>query len=86
MVNTRLICHLPIIVPPDCGELRVGNYSRPWVEGEAFVFDDSVEHEAINRSDRERVVLLFDIWRPELTEEERHWVRTLLQAVDSFSD
>jgi aspartyl/asparaginyl beta-hydroxylase (cupin superfamily) len=86
MVNTRLICHLPIIVPPDCGALRVGNYSRPWVEGEAFVFDDSVEHEAINRSDRERVVLLFDIWRPELSEDERHWVRTLLQAVDSFSD
>ena len=86
MVNTRLICHLPIIVPPDCGELRVGNYVRPWVEGEAFVFDDSMEHEAINRSDRERVVLLFDIWRPELTEAERHWVRTLLQAVDSFSD
>ncbi|MHA7815893.1 MAG: aspartyl/asparaginyl beta-hydroxylase domain-containing protein [Pseudohaliea sp.] len=86
MVNTRLICHLPIIVPPDCGELRVGNYTRPWVEGEAFVFDDSVEHEAINRSEHERVVLLFDIWRPELTEDERHWVRTLLQAVDTFSD
>lgn len=86
MVNTRLICHLPIIAPPDCGELRVGNESRPWVEGEAFVFDDSVEHEATNRSDRERVVLLFDLWRPELTEEERHWVRTLLQAVDSFGD
>ncbi|MEQ8265060.1 aspartyl/asparaginyl beta-hydroxylase domain-containing protein [Pseudohaliea sp.] len=59
---------------------------RPWVEGEAFVFDDSMEHEAINRSDRERVVLLFDIWRPELTEAEWHWVRTLLHAVDSFSD
>lgn len=86
MVNTRLICHLPIIVPRNCGELRVGNYSRPWVEGEALVFDDSIEHEAINRSDESRVVLLFDIWRPELSEDERHWVRTLLQAVDSFGD
>lgn len=86
MLNTRLICHLPLIVPPNCGALRVGNTTRPWVEGEAFVFDDSVEHEAWNDSDRERVVLLFDVWRPELSDEERHWVRELLQAVDKFGD
>jgi aspartate beta-hydroxylase len=86
MLNTRLICHLPLIVPENCGALRVGNSTRPWVEGEAFVFDDSVEHEAWNDSDRERVVLLFDIWRPELSEAERNWVRALLQAVQRFED
>ncbi len=84
-VNTRLICHLPLIVPPDCGALRVGNYERAWREGEAFVFDDSMEHEAWNPSARERVVLLFDIWRPELTDEERHWVSRMLQAVDAYN-
>ncbi|MFT7286557.1 MAG: aspartate beta-hydroxylase [Halieaceae bacterium] len=84
MVNTRLICHLPLVVPANCGALRVGNYTRPWVEGEGFVFDDSIEHEAWNDSDAERVVLLFDIWRPELSEEERRWVSELLQAVDAF--
>jgi aspartyl/asparaginyl beta-hydroxylase (cupin superfamily) len=84
-VNTRLICHLPLIVPPDCGALRVGNYERAWREGEAFVFDDSMEHEAWNPSARERVVLLFDIWRPELTDEERHWVSQMLQAVDAYN-
>ena len=84
MLNTRLICHLPLIVPPNCGALRVGNTTRPWIEGEAFVFDDSVEHEAWNDSDQERVVLLFDLWRPELSDEERRWVRELLQAVQNF--
>ena len=83
-VNTRLICHLPLIVPADCGALRVGNHQVPWVEGEGFVFDDSMEHEAWNLSQRERVVLLFDIWRPELTQEERHWVAQMLQAVDAY--
>lgn len=83
-VNTRLICHLPLIVPPDCGALRVGNYRRTWREGELLVFDDSMEHEAWNPGARERVVLLFDIWRPELTNDERQWVSTMLQAVKSY--
>lgn len=83
-VNSRLICHLPLLVPQNCGELRVGNDSRPWREGELLVFDDSVEHEAWNRSNETRVVLLFDIWRPELTADERHWVSTMLQAVKAF--
>lgn len=84
VLNTRLICHLPLIVPENCGALRVGNYQREWREGEAFVFDDSVEHEAWNHSAQPRVVLLFDVWRPELTEEERHWVSQMLLAVDAY--
>lgn len=44
LLNTRLICHLPLIVPPHCGALRVGNEVRPWVEGELLIFDDSIEH------------------------------------------
>ena len=77
--NTRLVCHLPLIVPRDCG-FRVGNETRPWVEGKVLVFDDSIEHEAWNGSDRDRVVLIFDIWRPELTEQERREVGALFQA------
>lgn len=83
-VNTRLICHLPLVVPPQCGELRVGNDRRSWREGELLVFDDTMEHEAWNESREERVVLLFDIWRPELGEAERHWVATMLQAVKAY--
>ena len=86
LVNTRLICHLPLIVPENCGALRVGNHQRTWREGEAFVFDDSVEHEAWNNADSARVVLLFDVWRPELSEEEQHWVSLMLQAVGDYDD
>jgi len=85
MVNTRLICHLPLIVPENCGAIRVGNETRPWVEGELLIFDDSMVHEAWNDSDEERVVLLFDIWRPELTEEERVLVTTVLTAARHYS-
>lgn len=83
-LNTRLICHLPLIVPPGCF-LRVGNEQREWRAGEAWVFDDTIEHEAMNRSDHSRVVLIFDIWRPELTDRERDQVSALLAAIDSFS-
>jgi aspartyl/asparaginyl beta-hydroxylase (cupin superfamily) len=82
--NARLFCHLPLIVPPDCGRLRVGNESRPWVEGKLMVFDDTVEHEAFNPSARLRVVLLFDIWRPELTARERELVDRLLTSLVDF--
>ena len=81
MVNTRLICHLPLIVPPGCG-LRVGNDTREWVEGRAWAFDDTIEHEAWNTSDQTRVILLFDIWRPELTEDERRLVNAMFAAID----
>jgi len=83
-INTRLICHLPLFTPPDCG-FRVGNEERPWITGKTFVFDDTIEHEAWNSSDQTRVVLLFDIWRPELSTQEQGLIASLLQGVDSFS-
>ena len=82
-LNTRLICHLPLIVPDGCA-LRVGNETRPWIEGQTLIFDDTIEHEAWNTSDQLRVVLLFDIWRPELSLDERDLVAAMLAAVDSY--
>jgi tetratricopeptide (TPR) repeat protein len=82
--NARFICHLPLIVPDGCA-MRVGAETRPWREGEACVFDDSVEHEAWNRHpDQLRVVLIFDVWRPEITAAERTMICDLMQAVDRF--
>jgi aspartate beta-hydroxylase len=81
--NVRLICHLPLIVPGNCA-LRVGNETRSWREGELMIFDDSIEHEAWNGSGELRVILLFDIWRPELSAEERALVSTLISSVDAF--
>lgn len=85
VLNTRMICHLPLIVPPGCF-LRVGNEKREWVEGKAWVFDDSIEHEAWNTSDQTRVILLFEAWRPELTERERELVTTMFAAIDGYGE
>lgn len=83
IVNTQLVCHLPLIVPPNC-ELRVGNEIRSWEAGKLLIFDDSIEHEAWNRSDQTRVVLLFDIWRPEIMGRERDALTTLFEAVEEY--
>jgi len=81
--NFRLICHLPLLVPDQCS-LRVGNEARQWQEGKLLVFDDSIEHEAWNRSSEIRVVLLFDIWRPELSQKERILLSAMLTSIDRF--
>jgi len=83
LINTRLICHLPVITPPGC-VFRVGNEVREWRDGQAWAFDDTIEHEAANNSDRDRVVLIFDVWKPELTEEERALVSALFQTIDGY--
>jgi aspartyl/asparaginyl beta-hydroxylase (cupin superfamily) len=81
--NTRLIVHLPLIVPPGCG-FRVGAERREWHPGKAFIFDDTFEHEAWNDSDELRAVLILDIWNPHITEAEREMVRTVTADVGEF--
>ncbi|MHA6767196.1 aspartyl/asparaginyl beta-hydroxylase domain-containing protein [Sphingobium ummariense] len=83
LLNTRLICHLPLVVSEE-GALRVGSETRAWTPGEMLIFDDSIEHEAWNRGTRTRVVLLFEIWRPEIREEEREALARLFEAIDLF--
>ncbi|MBU1257181.1 MAG: aspartyl/asparaginyl beta-hydroxylase domain-containing protein, partial [Alphaproteobacteria bacterium] len=83
LLNTRLICHLPLLAPSDCA-LRVGAETRAWRTGEMLIFDDSVEHEAWNRSAETRVVLLFEVWRPEILPEEREALTRLFEAIDQF--
>lgn len=80
--NARLVCHLPLIVPEGCW-FRVGAESRYWQEGQAFVFDDSIEHEAANPSDKLRVVFIFDVWHPGLSETERDAVRAVIASEGS---
>lgn len=57
-----LRCHVGLIVPDGCA-IRVGQQTRAWREGEVFVFDDTYEHEAWNRSESPRVVMLLDFKR-----------------------
>jgi len=86
VANTRLVCHLPLIVPSDCG-FRCGETIREWRVGEAFVFDDTIEHEAWNDSDQLRVVLIVDLWAPTLGPRERNAVAAVIGASGaSFRD
>lgn len=84
LINTRLICHLPVLVPGPAW-LRVGSETQFWQEGRVCIFDDSVEHEAKNDAAETRVVLLFDIWRPELSLKEREEVAKFLGAISTYS-
>ena len=81
--NTRLIAHLPLIIPEGC-RFRVGNDMRPWVMGESFVFDDTIEHEAWNDSDQLRAVLIFDVWNPLLSAAERALVSAMTTALNDY--
>ncbi len=83
VTNTRLVVHLPLIIPERC-RFRVGNETREWKRGEAWVFDDTIEHEAWNGSDELRVILIFDIWHPALSEAERDLVCALLAAQSKY--
>lgn len=66
----RLRLHLGVKVPPKC-RIRVGRETREWAEGKVLAFHDSHEHETWNDSDRDRIVLIVDLWHPDLTLAER---------------
>ncbi|HEX2789605.1 MAG TPA: aspartyl/asparaginyl beta-hydroxylase domain-containing protein [Steroidobacteraceae bacterium] len=83
VTNTRLVGHLPLIVPPDCA-LKVGGELHVWQPGRVVVFDDTYEHEAWNRSDQIRVVMIFDIWNPYLTPVERLAVAELIPRIGAL--
>jgi aspartate beta-hydroxylase len=83
VTNTRLTVHLSLIVPPGCG-FRVGATTREWVPGEAWVFDDTIEHEAWNPSDTPRAILIFDIWNPLLTPAERDLIQTATEVYGRY--
>ena len=81
VTNVRSVVHLPLIVPEGC-EFRVGGETREWVKGRAFAFDDTIEHEAWNRSEHDRAVLIIDVWNPYLSDHERAMICRLYEAAD----
>jgi aspartate beta-hydroxylase len=83
VTNARLVCHVPLVIPPGCG-FRVGSETRQWEPGKAWVFDDTIEHEAWNDSDEPRYILIIDLWNPYLTEPEREWVRAAMAAIAEY--
>lgn len=82
--NHKLAVHLPLLVPDACA-IRVGSETRGWTEGECLIFDDSFEHEAWNRSDHIRVVLIMEIWNPDVTAVEQAALRKTIAALAEFN-
>jgi len=75
--NIRVRCHLGIRIPQgDCG-LRVDNEVHRWEQGKCIVFDDYYEHEAWNNTAEPRIVLIVDLWHPDLTAREIAFLRGL---------
>jgi tetratricopeptide (TPR) repeat protein len=83
VTNSRVIVHVPLVLPGAC-RFRVGSQTREWRMNEAWVFDDTIEHEAWNDSAYPRAVLIFDIWNPFLTEAERAVIRKAIPAVAEY--
>jgi hypothetical protein len=79
-INFRLRIHLPLIVPvsdsatnskvPQVG-IRVGPSTQAWIPNQPMVLDDSYNHEVWNQTEEERVLLLIDIWHPDVRSQER---------------
>jgi len=84
VTNTRLVVHVPLVVPPGC-RFRVGSETREWKAGQAWVFDDTIEHEAWNDSDQPRAILIIDIWNPFLSFAERELVSAATEAVVEYN-
>ena len=63
---------------------RCGNEARACAEGRAWVFDDTIEHEAWNDSDHTRVILIFDVWNPFLSQAERELVSAMMTAKNAW--
>ena len=90
--NHRLRLHLALSVPPARADteatpretigIRVGNETRRWRTGSALLFDDSFEHEVWNRAGAPRLVLIVDVWHPDLTLAQRDEVRQALGWAD----
>ena len=84
ITNTRLVTHLPLIVPEDCA-IRVGGIVHVWQEGRCVTFDDTFEHEAWNRSDEVRAVMILDSWHPDLAQHEREAIALLVGGIGDFN-
>jgi aspartate beta-hydroxylase len=84
VTNARVVTHLPLIVPEACA-LRAGGEEHAWQEGRCITFDDTFEHEAWNRSEQTRVVLIIDNWNPHLSAVERNAVADLIEAIGDFN-
>lgn len=83
--NMRIRCHLGLEIPKDCG-IRVCNENKSWQEGKCLIFDDSLDHEVWNDSNKKRIVLIVDLWHPDLTAIEVRALEGLYRYIRTSND
>ena len=81
VTNARLVMHLPLVVPNDCALNLIGAGEHRWQEGRLVMFDDTFQHEAWNRSQASRTILLMDCWNPHLDAVERLAMKRLFETI-----
>lgn len=84
VTNSRLVLHLPLLVPQDCALNVIGAGAHAWREGELMMFDDTFQHEAWNRSESPRIILLMDCWNPHLSSLEKAAITRLVESISDF--
>jgi aspartate beta-hydroxylase len=82
---TGVVTHLPLVIPPGDCALVVGGQAHAWQAGRCVTFDDTFLHEAWNRTDLRRVVLILDTWNPFLRAEERIALKVLIEGIGRFN-
>lgn len=82
--NVRLVTHLPLVVPGECALNLIDVGEHHWQDGKLMMFDDTFQHEAWNRSNSPRIVLLMDCWNPHLTVPEKIAVKQLIEMITAF--
>lgn len=80
--NIKLTVHLALELPASGCSLTVGGETRTWMLDDFLIFDDSFLHTASNHAERDRTVLIFDIWHPDLSEEERRALAYAIVLID----
>jgi aspartyl/asparaginyl beta-hydroxylase (cupin superfamily) len=85
VTNTRVVTHLPLLIPEGDCKLVVGGIEHAWQPGRCITFDDTFLHEAWNRSDQTRVVLILDTWNPYLSAEECIVMKDLIEQIGAFN-
>jgi aspartate beta-hydroxylase len=85
VTNTRVVTHLPLIIPEGDCRLVVGGIAHAWRPGRCVTFDDTFLHEAWNRTDQRRVVMILDTWNPYLAPEECIALKGLIEQIGDFN-
>jgi len=77
--NKKLRLHFPLL-GVDKSRLRVGEETKFQEAGKCYIFDDSFEHEAWHDGNETRVILIVDLWHPDLTNDEVKFLSLLQKA------